>query len=68
MIEDFIQKGLNLPELKIEKIVETEGEFVPIGATVKVHYEGTLEDGQVFDSSFKRGDPIEFVLGKGQVI
>ncbi len=31
--------------------------------TVKVHYEGKLLDGTVFDSSIKRGEPIEFPLG-----
>jgi len=35
---------------------------------VKVHYEGSLENGQVFDSSFQRKEPIEFTLGIGQVI
>lgn len=30
--------------------------------------QGTLTDGTVFDSSFERGDPIEFELGSGQVI
>ncbi|XP_022848970.1 peptidyl-prolyl cis-trans isomerase FKBP15-1-like [Olea europaea var. sylvestris] len=35
---------------------------------VKVHYRGKLTDGTVFDSSFERGDPIEFELGSGQVI
>lgn len=30
--------------------------------TVKVHYEGTLQDGKVFDSSYKRGEPISFPL------
>ncbi len=30
--------------------------------TVKVHYEGSLEDGSIFDSSFLRGQPIEFPL------
>src|SRR5690242_2889412 len=30
--------------------------------TVKVHYEGTLQDGTVFDSSIRRGQPISFPL------
>lgn len=34
---------------------------------VKVHYKGTLSDGQVFDSSEGR-DPLEFTVGTGQVI
>ncbi len=34
--------------------------------TVKVHYEGTLTDGTVFDSSYKRNQPAEFPL-KGVV-
>ena len=38
------------------------------GNMVKVHYKGMLLDGTVFDSSFKRNQPIEFTLGVGQVI
>jgi peptidyl-prolyl cis-trans isomerase A (cyclophilin A) len=38
------------------------------GDRVSVHYEGSLLDGTVFDSSFQRGEPIEFLLGVGQVI
>ncbi|GAB3182222.1 FKBP-type peptidyl-prolyl cis-trans isomerase [Telluribacter humicola] len=37
------------------------------GDTVKVHYTGTLPDGQLFDSSAGR-DPLSFQLGSGQVI
>ncbi len=38
-----------------------------VGDTVAVHYDGTLSDGRVFDSSAER-DPIEFTIGSGQVI
>ena len=38
------------------------------GKTVSVHYEGSLLNGQVFDSSFQRNQPISFQLGIGQVI
>jgi len=37
------------------------------GDTIKVHYTGTIEDGKVFDSS-KEGDPLEFVVGEGQLL
>lgn len=38
------------------------------GDRVSVHYEGSLLDGTLFDSSVQRGEPIEFLLGVGQVI
>lgn len=37
------------------------------GDTVKIHYTGKLEDGTTFDSSVDR-DPLEFTLGKGEII
>ena len=37
------------------------------GDSVAVHYHGTLDDGTVFDSSLER-DPLEFVVGSGQLI
>ena len=46
-----------------------EGPKVQIGSNVKVHYYGYLtENGQKFDSSFERGEPITVQVGAGQVI
>lgn len=51
------------------KILEKgNGDKAQKGNTVSVHYEGMLTDGSVFDSSYKRNQPIDFRLGAGQVI
>ncbi len=41
--------------------------MVKEGDRIKVHYTGKLEDGTVFDTS-KDGTPIEFTVGKGELI
>jgi FKBP-type peptidyl-prolyl cis-trans isomerase len=51
--------------------IETEagtGAQAVAGKTVRVHYTGKLTNGKVFDSSYTRGEPIEFKLGAGRVI
>lgn len=48
--------------LQYEVIVEGSGEKPVASDDVRVHYEGTLIDGTVFDSSYARGEPIEFNL------
>jgi peptidyl-prolyl cis-trans isomerase A (cyclophilin A) len=54
--------------LRYQFIQKGEGKQAEKGKTVSVHYEGSLENGKVFDSSYPRKKPIEFKLGIGQVI
>ena len=39
-----------------------------VGKTCRTHYKGTFNDGAQFDSSYDRGEPLEFVCGAGQMI
>lgn len=54
--------------LRYKMIQKGNGKKAENGKTVAVHYTGQLEDGKVFDSSIPRKKPIEFPLGRGNVI
>ncbi|MDW3649745.1 MAG: FKBP-type peptidyl-prolyl cis-trans isomerase [Bacteroidia bacterium] len=55
---------VELPSGLQYKVIQAGNGAKPTMAnTVKVHYEGTLLDGTKFDSSYDRGEPIEFPLG-----
>lgn len=55
-------------ELQITDIEIGTGKEAVKGALLFVQYEGFLEDGTKFDSSFDRGRPFQFVIGTGRVI
>lgn len=54
--------------LRYQIIQAGSGAKAQKGQTVSVHYKGQLTDGTVFDSSYKRNQPIDFPLGMGHVI
>jgi peptidyl-prolyl cis-trans isomerase A (cyclophilin A) len=54
--------------LRYQIIQSGNGVKAQKNTTVSVHYKGQLSDGTVFDSSYKRNQPIDFTLGVGQVI
>ena len=67
---DKIAAGFESTEtgLRYQIIQKGTGIKAEKGKTVSVHYKGQLPDGTVFDSSYKRNQPIDFPLGMGQVI
>lgn len=69
--EKFLEENAKNPAVQatesgLQYIILTEADGPKPTATdkVKVHYEGTLLDGTVFDSSYERGEPIEFQLNQ----
>lgn len=54
--------------LRYKILQNGDGKQATKGAMVSVHYKGQLLDGTVFDSSYKRKQPIDFAIGVGQVI
>jgi FKBP-type peptidyl-prolyl cis-trans isomerase FkpA/FKBP-type peptidyl-prolyl cis-trans isomerase FklB len=68
--KDYLEKNKSAPNVKVtasglQYVVEKEGEGKSPGKddNVKVHYTGTLTNGEKFDSSVDRGQPAEFPVG-----
>ncbi len=64
LAENKAKEGVTTTESGLQHEIITEGTGASPKETdkVKVHYRGTLSDGTEFDSSYKRGEPIEFNL------
>ena len=69
-LEDLKAGMTATPSGLLYKITKSnpEGKAPKTGDIVSVHYAGKLTNGQEFDNSFKRGEPIEIPIGVGQVI
>ena len=73
LIDNYLKEN-NIDAVKTESglryVVEKtgEGENAAPGDNVSVHYTGMLLDGEKFDSSLDRGEPLNFTLGQGMVI
>jgi FKBP-type peptidyl-prolyl cis-trans isomerase len=65
LAENSKKRGITITGsgLQYEIITEKSGPKPSYDNVVQVHYEGTLIDGTVFDSSYARGEPAEFPLG-----
>ncbi|KAK4635577.1 FK506-binding protein 2 [Fulvia fulva] len=62
-----LDKPLNIEKTHSEECADSER--TKIGDKISMHYRGTLEkDGSEFDASYNRNQPLDFAVGKGQVI
>lgn len=59
---------MQVNELQITDTVVGDGIAAVKGALLICQYEGFLEDGTKFDSSYDHGRPFQFVIGSGRVI
>jgi len=66
LAENKTKKGIKTTEsgLQYEVLTKGKGETPKVSDKVKVHYRGTLLDGTVFDSSYKRNEPATFQVNR----
>jgi FKBP-type peptidyl-prolyl cis-trans isomerase len=66
MVQNGAQAGVTTSpsglQYRIDRSIAADVPRPSANDTVRVHYEGRLLDGQIFDSSYSRGQPIEFPL------
>ncbi|MDG5766244.1 FKBP-type peptidyl-prolyl cis-trans isomerase [Balneolales bacterium ANBcel1] len=62
--ENAQREGVTVTDsgLQYRVIEEGEGESPELGSEVRVHFIGTLIDGQVFDSTYEDDEPIQFFV------
>ena len=65
LVENAKRDGVQTTDsgLQYEVVKKAEGAQPKVSDVVSVHYQGTLVDGSVFDSSIERGEPVEFPVG-----
>ena len=68
ILENNIAVNQEISGLYYIPIRKGTGQQAKAGQRVSVHYTGKFLDGTLFDSSYSRGKPIEFELGRGYVI
>jgi len=67
---EFLAQNAKRPEVKItpsglqyEILTDSNGPRPSLYDTVRLHYEGRLSDGYLFDSTYEQGGPVEFPVG-----
>ena len=67
-LEGSISSGGRVTKLVVTDIAVGEGDVVKEGDTVTVNYIATLQNGQEFDNSYKKGETFTFEVGDNKVI
>ncbi|MBI4087147.1 FKBP-type peptidyl-prolyl cis-trans isomerase [Candidatus Kaiserbacteria bacterium] len=71
-LADAIRKASNtsgqVRKLIVNDVSVGDGREVKVGDTATVHYIGMVRDGAEFDNSYKKGQPLSFKVGAGEVI
>ncbi len=62
------QPVIQTPQVAVQDTMLGVGDEATVGSRVVIHYVGHFIDGKIFDSSVARQEPLQFVVGGGQVI